>query len=232
MEDMDGAYLNLSQPFVARPPKWDADLDGTKAAIAAAREAKLKRLMRISALGVDDPRATWWVAKHKAEADRLMRDSGVPFTVFRPNWFFESLAISVVGPCVLSFPGPAMPLRWLAASDFAKQVAASLYRDDAVDRMFECQGPEPITMRDAARRFARALGGFRVHVPMPGFALRMGAKASGQLAYVAELLRFTFPIWSEVPAEVSGDALHRPTMTLEQYAMELQRSGDWPKKAK
>ena len=52
------------------------------------------------------------------------------------------------------------------------------------------------------------------------------------LAYVDELLDMTYKTVVNVPAEVNGHELHRPTTTIEQFARGLRETRDWPRKSR
>ena len=82
--------------------------------------------------------------------------SGVPFTVFRPSWFFESLPSFVVNGTAAVIGNQYLPRRWLAAADYARQVSNGLRTDAAANKCFYCLGPEPISISEAVTTFAGA----------------------------------------------------------------------------
>ena len=54
MEGMDAVYVNLAEPMRRSPPTWSPEVDGAKAIIAAMKKSNVSRLLRISAMGVED----------------------------------------------------------------------------------------------------------------------------------------------------------------------------------
>jgi uncharacterized protein YbjT (DUF2867 family) len=225
---MDAVYLNLAAPMKSRAPKYEPELHGTQAAIDAARRAGVKRMLRISAMGVDEAAASWWAADHKARADRALIDRGLVWTIFRPTWLTESLATMVFGRVLMLFD-IAAPLRWLAGDDLARQVSASVQSSLAVNTITYPQGPELVTMRDAGKRFAVAWGGLRV-LRFPLWPLEFGAMVNGRAAYLHRLLRMTVEHFTRIDQQEIPTMLPAATMTIEDYVTYMRESGDRPRK--
>ncbi|MHC5114168.1 MAG: SDR family oxidoreductase, partial [Planctomycetota bacterium] len=67
LDGMDAVYLSLANAMTFARPAWDADADGTLAVLAAARRVGVRRLLRLSAMGVGETNGDWWVARVKRE---------------------------------------------------------------------------------------------------------------------------------------------------------------------
>jgi uncharacterized protein YbjT (DUF2867 family) len=227
MRGVNSVHINLSPPMRSRPPEWDPELHGTQAIIDAARSSGVKRLVRISAMGVDEASSEWWVADHKARADRALMDSGIAYTIVRPTWLMESLATMTLGRRVMWFNLPGS-LRWLAGDDLARQVAAALGSDESANRIYHPQGPELLTLRDAAARFAAACGIKTLRVPM--WPIRTGALFNGRMSYLNSLMEMTVRHFSRIDQQAITTDLPAATMTVEGYAQYMKETGDRPKK--
>jgi uncharacterized protein YbjT (DUF2867 family) len=227
----DAVYLSLSNAMRARRPAWDADTDGTRLVIERAKAAGVRRVLRLSALGVEPPEVTWWVAAAKRETDAALAASGLDHTIFRPTWFMESIAICALGPLLLRPPAPDDPIWWVAADDFGRQVAAALRDERSIGVTYEVQGPEPVSMREAFARFRRIWRGRLAPVPLPRLAVTIGSRVVGPTAYLRELLHMTYTAVVRVPAEVNGHELHRPTTTIEDFARGLRSARHFPTKS-
>ena len=156
---------------------------GTVALVQAARHAGVARFLYVSALGAraDAPGAYF---RTKAEAERIVRDSGLTWLVLRPSIVFardgefygilDRLTRFGVVPVLGSGRAPMSPIR---ADDLAEIEASALDRPAAWNRAYAVCGPDAIPFVDLLRRVARGRGrpAFLVHVPLvlarPGVAL-------------------------------------------------------------
>ena len=228
IEGCEAVYTNLAQPFSQRA--WDPDLEGTRTLIRAAKRAGVRRIMRISALGCPEYRDGWWVIRNKATAEDELMASGLGWTIFRPTWLMESLGLFVLGPLILKPGGPDTPLHWIAGTDYADQVIRAVDLPASVNKSYVMQGPEAVSMRDAIRRFRKALGGGRIVASVPAPVLAVMARLSSRPKYLRDLLRFTWATNGGIQACQSWDELGRPETTIEAYAASIRLTGDLPQK--
>ena len=104
-------------------------------------------------------------AKHRAE-EAIVR-SGVPYTVFRPTYFMETLPKQVKGGRAVVLGRRHRPFHLVAADDFAAMVSRAFATAGAARRCLYVHGPEAITVQDALRAYCAAFApGARV-VSMP-----------------------------------------------------------------
>ncbi|MHC4107997.1 MAG: SDR family oxidoreductase [Planctomycetota bacterium] len=228
MEGSHAVYINLSEPFSRR--RWDPERAGTGAIARGARSCGVSRLLKISAMGAAEAAGAWWAARRKLEAEAALADSGVAYTVFRPTWFMESIPLFMMGRSLVVPRTPDVPLHWIAADDYARQVAAALRSEQAANRIYTVQGPEPLTFSRAITRFAAAHPrSLRVRTLPPGL-LPLFGMLSPQVRYLRELLDFTFKWNTGFASQATWDDLVKPTMTIEDYVAYMQETGDVPKK--
>ena len=134
-QDVEIRIGDVTRPGHARPGAWPASMrvvhlaaiprdfnggadlrlvntEGTRAVVAAMREAGVRRLVHMGAMGVaDDP--TLHYASSKAKAEALVRDSGLGWTILKPSLqfgegdgFFNIIAGLVrLSPGVVPVPG-------------------------------------------------------------------------------------------------------------------------------
>jgi uncharacterized protein YbjT (DUF2867 family) len=103
------------------------------------------------------------------EAIASIKASGIPYTIFYPTNFMETLPQRHMSGNVLVMIGRALYCNyWIAGQDFGRQVAKSFAIPEAANREYYIQGPEPLTYDEAAERYVRALNKSprRVRVPM------------------------------------------------------------------
>lgn len=231
MRSVDAVHLNLAAPMRTSAPSWEPELHGTRAALQAARAADVRHLLRISALGVDDAAPQWWAARHKAEADRAVVESGLPYTILRPTWFMESIPTMMFGSTILRLPLPDdARLRWLAGDDFARQVAAAISDRSAMNAIVVSQGPELLSFNEALARFRRAWPGRLVTLPVPAPMLRLMSHLSGKAHYLWHLLEMTQRHFARLDRAPAPTPLPAAIMTIEDYVKYVKQTSDRPRK--
>ena len=158
-------------------------VQGTRNLVDAAREAGTKRLVLMSANGVDNPGADeipYFEAKR--EMERAVRDSGLEFVILRPSFVFGdggALATflrlarrSPVTPIVGDGTPRIQPV-WI--DDVARAVAESLERPEAAGRTLELGGPDIVTWNEFWARLKKAAGVRRPSVHVPFSVMRIQA---------------------------------------------------------
>ncbi len=229
----DVVYTNLANPMSERAP-YDPERDGTPVLLDAAKAAGISRFVRISALEAvheppGDPR-TWWLLRRKAEADRRVAESGLPHTIFLPAWYSESIPLFLMGPVLARITRTPTPMYWIAGEDYGRQVAAALLSPAAANRSYVVQGPEPLTFKQAITRFVRAFHRRLVVSPMPRALVRVMGLVDPRARYLSDLLDVCMRHAGRFESEDAWRDLGRPTMTVEDYARSIARTGDLPRK--
>jgi uncharacterized protein YbjT (DUF2867 family) len=120
-----------------------------RVAEVAAREG-IQRLTYVShSLAASDAGSPDLRAKFAAE--QAIIASGVPYTIFRPTYFMETLPRQVRGRRAVVLGRQPHPLHLLAAADFARMVSRCLHTSEAVGKRLDVHGPQAFTIADALR---------------------------------------------------------------------------------
>ena len=148
---------------------------GTEALLAAARQARVRRFVHMSAVGArDEPGATPY-HRTKRRAEQLVRDSGLSHAIFRPSIINgpESAPIQLLArlhrwsPFVPVFGDGRFPTQPVWIDDVALAFALATERPDTVG-VFELGGPQVLTYEEFLLTIGRATGHSRplIHVPL------------------------------------------------------------------
>jgi len=148
---------------------------GTEALLAAARQARVRRFVHMSAVGArDEPGATPY-HRTKRRAEQLVRDSGLSHAIFRPSIINgpESAPIQLLvrlhrwSPVVPVFGDGRFPTQPVWIDDVALAFALATERPDTVG-VFELGGPQVLTYEEFLLTIGRATGHSRplIHVPL------------------------------------------------------------------
>jgi uncharacterized protein YbjT (DUF2867 family) len=125
---------------------------GMQNMIAASKEAGVKHIMYISALGVS-PQAKASSLIAKGNAEKALISSGIDYTIFRPSGYFVDFAehfapkINETGKFTLIGDGLTR-IQPLAPSDLAEAFIQSIGNPKVKNRTFKISGIEVFTLAD------------------------------------------------------------------------------------
>ncbi len=126
--------------------------------IAAAADAGVSHLVYTSFFGAS-PDAAFTLGRDHADAEAAIRETGMPFTLLRDNFYSDFFPVFAGEDGVIR--GPAGDGRVAAvARDDVADVAAVVLRDNPahVGATYELTGPEAVSLTEAAARMSVVLG--------------------------------------------------------------------------
>lgn len=164
-------------------------VQGTRNALAAAEAAGVRRFVHMSALGAGSGSGSAYHAS-KAQAEELVRASGLEWTIMRPSlifgvgddFFAGTLRQLVTLPPLIPVVGTGEYLfRPVWVGDVAAAFIRALERPATIGQVFELVGPQEYTLRELLLlvRDAFQLRKPLVNVPLP--LMRLGVALFGLL---------------------------------------------------
>jgi len=148
-------YLNLSVP----DPYADfiPEVHGVEN-ILKATGSNLKQIIMISGLGALHPEfhpSNERIIDNalRVKGHKLIRDVGVPLTVFHRTWFINALPWFIQGESLLVFGKYKTPMYWTNTTDLADYITASIGNEGAYNKDFAMQGTEALSYANAARKY-------------------------------------------------------------------------------
>ncbi|TDD96073.1 SDR family oxidoreductase [Actinomadura rubrisoli] len=165
-----------------RHPK--SDLPATRGLVEAARRQGAPHLVYISIVGVDRIPYGYYKTKHAVE--RLIEESGLPYTILRTTQFhtLPAMVLDVLAkvPGVMPLP-TGLRCQPIDAGEVAERLAELALAAGPARRVEDMGGPEVLTLEEMARSYLRATGRRRARLPVPlaGSAAR-GFRAGHHLA--------------------------------------------------
>jgi nucleoside-diphosphate-sugar epimerase len=218
----DAVYVNLSVHPGERSHDWHSETDGMKIIIDAAKKCSLKRILLISSLvqryqGMNN--FNWWVFDVKERSIELVKQSGIPFTIFYPSTFMETLTGKFKQGNKLLLAGKSeYPMYYIAAEDYGKQVARSLQMERGSTE-YVVQGLEAFTQEKAAEVFVKNFKKERLSVMRtPIGLLKVVANFSREISYGVHILEAMNRYPEKFESQNTWDELGKPTITLAQFA--------------
>ncbi|RMG78892.1 MAG: NAD-dependent epimerase/dehydratase family protein [Chloroflexi bacterium] len=156
------------------------ELNGTRKLIAAARAARIGRIIIPSHLGASSASA-YTLLKIKGQVEELIRASGLAYTIIRSgivfgpeDHFINHIAMMLsVNPLFFVMPGHGeIALHPIYIDDLVEAIVRSLEHIDIVDETIEIGGPEYTTFQDMMYTIMRVTGMQRLLIPMPPYLVR------------------------------------------------------------
>ncbi len=156
------------------------ELVGTRNLIAAARAARVGRIITVSQLGASSSSA-YTLMRIKGMAEELIRSSGLAYTIIRSGMvfgeddaFINHIAMMLrSSPFVFLMPGRGeVVVHPIYIDDLVEAIVRSLEAIDTVDTSMDIGGPEYITLEDLIRTVMRVSNSYRIILPVPPYVVR------------------------------------------------------------
>ena len=190
--------VDLVEGDLSRPETLAAALDGVEKAllltaaspeavqqernfIAAAKRAGVRYVVKFSSYGAG-LHAPHFFGRQHGEGERRLEDSGLPFTMLRPNGFFQNFlgnAGSIQARSAFHAPAGEMKFSAVDVRDIAAVAAHVLTEDGHQWQRYSITGPEALSHAEIAERFSQVLGRTIRYVDVPEDAAREWMLAAG-----------------------------------------------------
>ncbi|RIV25154.1 NAD-dependent epimerase/dehydratase family protein [Fibrisoma montanum] len=227
LRDVDVVYLNLSVKQDEKPADFHTETDGLTNLIQVARQVGVKRIGYLSSIIMRYQGTNgfhWWVFDIKQEAVRLIKTSGIPYSIFYPSCFMDSLFYTQKQGSRILMAGRSPVRPWyVAGSDYGRQVAKAFQKAaDGQNQEYVIQGPEALTQHEAAERFVAAYPKEKLTVTTaPHWIMRLAGTFARQMDYGAHITEALNKYPEEFEAGATWADLGEPRTTIEQFAKSL-----------
>jgi nucleoside-diphosphate-sugar epimerase len=159
--------------------------DGSKALMAAAQQAGVRRFVHVSTIAVKfGDKSHYPYAQSKEQAEMAVKQSCLHWTVVRPTMIFgkgapvlDGLSRLAVLPLVPIFGDGLTPVQPILADDLAASLLAMLEDESLIGRTVEIGGPEVISIENLLLRIRTSTGrgdARVVHLPARAIAACLG----------------------------------------------------------
>ena len=193
--------------------------------VERAQKAGLQHLVKFSAIGAH-PAAAFTFGRQHGAAERMIMDSGLPFTFVQPNFFMQNLlwsAETTKARGELSSSLGSTPASHVDARDIAAVIAATLTDplDHHAGRIHLVTGPAALSFDHVAETFSRVLQTPVRYRNLSDEQLKAGLLGAGQNEWLATALVELNAYARHGHASVVTDTVEcitgRPARSLEQW---------------
>lgn len=220
MTGTSAVYINISTRDTDQEGRFSPESGGLENITSVAQECEVKHIAYLSSLLARNYEGDWWVMNAKKAGIAHVKASAVPHTIFYPSNFMENLSGGMLQGSRLMLAGNSpQQAWWIAGEDFGRQVGVALHLDHSESREFVIQGPEPMTMQEAATAFAKHYPSDSVKVTtMPMAALRFMAVFAKKMRFLTNLMAVVNGNEEHFEAQPAWDLLGTPQIALADYA--------------
>lgn len=227
MQGQDAIFLNLSVKQTEKLTDFHAEGEGLDTIIEAAHKAGIKRIAYLSSLvhlyqGMNN--FDWWVFRIKQEAVQKIKKSGIPYSIFYPSTFMESIFYQSKQGSKIALGGKSeYPMYYISGKDYAQQVAKSfevLPESESYD--FVVQGLEAFTQDAAAKEFIKYYTKENLGIMWaPMFVMKLMGVFSQKFNYGYHIVEALNKYPEKFEAQQTWELLGKPQITLKSFAENL-----------
>lgn len=219
----DQVYLNLNLKQDEKRNEFHAEADGLKNIIEAAKANNIKRIIIISSLVMNYQKMNnfnWWVFDLKQKAIELIKQSGIPYTIFYPSTFMENFLTTYrQGNKILLAGTSKFKMYFISADDYGQQVVNSFNLLSVKNKEYVVQGPEAFTAKEAAKVFKQFHTKEKLSISwVPLGLLKFIGIFSQKINYGAKIVEALNNYPEKFEAEQTWKELGTPITTLKDFA--------------
>jgi uncharacterized protein YbjT (DUF2867 family) len=213
------AFDGVDRAFVLLPGGYTNPVALLRPVIQAAADHHVKVVLQ-TAIGVDaDDKNPY------RQVELFLIQSGVPFVIFRPNWFadnFHTFWLDDIKRGVIAVPAGEGRTSFIDVRDVASSATAALTSDRFDGKSLNLTGPEGVSYYDAAGILSKLAGRKITYQPVDDDTFIQAAVAAGMPPdYAAFLAAIFLPVRQGWTAGVTSDVhvlTGKAPRSFEQYA--------------
>lgn len=212
-------YCSLSGDEGGRPSAFQAEREGLANILSASNRAGIGRIGYLSGHTLDLTTTRWWVYDMKRAALNQLKQTHIPYLIFKPSSFMESLTEkgTIRGNAIQVIGRGNNPVWFIAANDFAGQVCRA-FQKGLTNREYIIQGPETHSFHQAALALQQALPAQKLVIrKTPVFVLTLLGLFVPSLGFLAKLFGDIDRLPEPFAGQLAWDELGKPQTTLARF---------------
>nr|WP_315224706.1 NAD(P)-binding oxidoreductase [uncultured Flavobacterium sp.] len=123
--------------------------------VEAAKKNNTKLISYVSGATVCKENSWFSFIEAKYKSEQLIKGSGIPYMIFRPTWFMESLALMIQNGKAKVMGKQPLKIQWIAAKDFGKLLVNGYQNSESFNQEFNVYGPQALTINEALEKYIK-----------------------------------------------------------------------------
>lgn len=226
LKNAEGLYINISTRAEDKENAFNPETQGLDNILEMAKQApNLKQVALLSSFLARNYQGDWWVFKAKKSSIGRVKNSGLPYTIFYPSNFMENMASegmkrgNKVNYIKASVNNKAW---WIAGEDFGKVVANAFKTEKAINKEYAVQGPEALTMQEAAQKFVNGYSKEQLSVgAFPYSIMKFMGFFMPSMKFVSNLMNVMLNNVETFESQTTWNELGKAEITMEKFAKQL-----------
>lgn len=223
LKNADGLYINISTRQEDKPDQFNPEMQGLDNILDVAKKTpKLQQIALLSSFLARNYTGDWWVFKAKKSSIERVKNAGIPYTIFYPSNFMENFTSEGMrrGNKVNYIKASANHKAWwIAGEDFGRNVASAFKTDVSLNKEFAVQGPEALTMQEAAQKYVDGFTKEKLSVgSMPYGILKFLGVFIPPMKFVSNLMHVMLNNVETFESENTWNELGKPKLTIQAFA--------------
>ena len=146
VQDCDAIHISVST---------GDEVKASEAILDVAVKQQIKRISMVSGCTVSEENRWFSFIDQKFRAEQMIMQSGIPYFIFRPTWFFESLGMMVRDGRTTVLGKQTGMYHWVAADDFGTMVVNAYRNEGNSSGIYYIYGPERYGMKEMLEMYCR-----------------------------------------------------------------------------
>jgi len=196
------------------------EADAVNAILDIAKRKEINLISYVSGCTVSEENRWFRMIDNKFRAEQSLIKSDIPYIIFRPTWFFESLPLMIRRNKATVLGKQPTPFRWIDADDFARIVCTAYLKPEARNKLFYVFGREPILMKDLLSDYCKAVHPDIKKVssaPLGFMKFLSGLTKNDELANAVELFSYFEKVKEPCNTKETELLLGKPEITFQKY---------------
>ena len=153
---LEKCLLGVSGVNISVPWQSEFQVARDVSEILAKQGRRDVRISYISGTTANPENRGYAMIDQKLKAEEVLKNSGVEYTILRPSWFMDALALFVNDGRATVFGKQTQPYYFLSIADFARAVSKAHQTEAAANKTFVLNGPKSMLMIDALQQYCDA----------------------------------------------------------------------------
>jgi uncharacterized protein YbjT (DUF2867 family) len=228
MQNCCGVHISLPNDIEQQVTELVVKLatsSGAEQSGSAGNEFQLHRITYISGASVAEENRFFSMVDGKFLAEKALKESGIPYSVFAPSWIIDSLPLFVrdgQASLIGKFPEP---VHMLTAADLGDMIVHAYTLDHNESQRIVVLGPKAIPMKEAMEQYVAAVHPEIKKVSItPVWVIKLIAALSrnAELKFVGEMMGYFEKAGKDTKYHDGFKGFPAPQTTLKQW-IELQK---------
>lgn len=188
--------------------------------IEAAKSNNIRLISMVSGATVCEENRWFKFTDRKFLAEQIVMRSGIPYLVFRPTWFFESMERMVRNGKAMVPGKQPHPYHWVAADDLGNMVARAYSDESTYNNTYYVFGSERYKMKEIIEKYCSECYPDIDKVsetPLPVLRFIAWISRNRQLAFATRLFGYFSRVPEPVVPEKELYPLGRPQLDFESW---------------